>query len=105
MVALPLAATYDKETLKGRTAPLVRNSPGSELEGFAVCGADKVWHWADAKIAGATVIVTSTAVPAPTAVRYAWADNPTCNLANDAGLLAVPFRTDDFPAATAERKY
>lgn len=105
LVALPLAATYDKETLKGRTAPLVRNSPGSELEGFAVCGADRVWHWADAKIAGATVIVTSTAVPAPTAVRYAWADNPTCNLANDAGLLAVPFRTDDFPAATAERKY
>jgi sialate O-acetylesterase len=51
------------------------------------------------------VIVSSAAVPVPVAVRYAWADNPTCNLANDAGLLAAPFRTDDFPAATALRKY
>jgi sialate O-acetylesterase len=105
LVPLPLAATYDVETLKGRTAPLVRNSPRSEVEGFAVCGADKVWHWADARIDGNTVIVTSAAVPAPVAVRYAWADNPTCNLANDAGLLAAPFRTDDFPAVTAPRKY
>ncbi|MCE9631269.1 MAG: sialate O-acetylesterase [Planctomycetia bacterium] len=105
LVALPLPATYDVETLKGRTAPLVRTSPGSEVEGFAVCGADKVWHWADATIEGHTVIVSSAAVSAPVAVRYAWADNPTCNLANDAGLLAAPFRTDDFPAVTASRKY
>jgi sialate O-acetylesterase len=39
-------------------------------------------------------------VPAPVAVRYAWADNPTCNLTNDSGLPASPFRTDDFPLLT-----
>jgi sialate O-acetylesterase len=30
----------------------------------------------------------------PTAVRYAWADNPEATLINKAGLPAVPFRTD-----------
>jgi sialate O-acetylesterase len=36
-----------------------------------------------------------TAPIAPIAVRYAWADNPTCNLYNAAGLPASPFRTDN----------
>ncbi len=30
------------------------------------------------------------------AVRYAWANNPECNLYNGAGLPASPFRTDDW---------
>jgi sialate O-acetylesterase len=42
-------------------------------------------------------------VPAPVAVRYAWADNPDANLANGAGLPASPFRTDDWPGLTAPR--
>ena len=29
----------------------------------------------------------------PTAVQYAWADNPECGLYNKEGLPAVPFRT------------
>jgi sialate O-acetylesterase len=36
----------------GKTAPLVRNRPHSQLEGFAICGTDKQWVWADAKIDG-----------------------------------------------------
>ena len=36
------------------------------------------------------------------AVRYAWADNPVCNLSNRAGLPASPFRTDVWPSAPAE---
>ena len=32
----------------------------------------------------------------PTAVRYAWANNPVCNLYNAAGLPAIPFRTDSY---------
>jgi sialate O-acetylesterase len=83
----------------------VRNSPKSELEGFAICGEDRNWAWADAKIEGDSVIVWSDQVPAPVAVRYAWADNPTGNLYNGAGLPASPFRTDDFPAATRDAKY
>jgi sialate O-acetylesterase len=80
-----------------KTAPLVRNSPGNQLKGFAICGADRAWVWAEARIVGEAVEVWSPQVPKPVAVRYAWAINPTCNLA---GPPAGPFRTDDFPAKT-----
>jgi len=40
----------------------------------------------------------------PAAVRYAWADNPVCNLYNQEGLPASPFRTDDWPGITADKK-
>jgi len=70
---------------------------GDELAGFAVAGADRKFVWADAKIAGETVVVSSAEVKAPVAVRYAWAPNPNCNLYSSAGLPASPFRTDDWP--------
>lgn len=102
--AAPLPETYDVHTGSKKTAPLVRNSPASELEGFAICGEDRQWVWAEAKIDGETVLIWSDKIPAPVAVRYAWADNPTCNLVNGAGLPASPFRTDTFPAATLGNK-
>lgn len=105
LVARPLPATYDVRTIAKETAPLVRNSPNSEIEGFAICGADKKWVWADAKIEGDKVVVSSAEVKEPIAVRYAWSDNPTCNLYNGAGLPASPFRTDDFPATTVNAKF
>ncbi len=101
LVAKEVPATYDVMRKAGKTAPLVRNSPHSQLEGFAICGANKHWVWAEAKIEGDTVLVSSKQVPSPIAVRYAWADNPTCNLYNAAGLPAAPFRTDDFAFAAA----
>ena len=66
------------------------------LEGFYVAGPDHVFHKADARIEGNTVTVNSAAVPFPVAVRYAWANNPVCNLYNGAGLPASPFRTDSW---------
>jgi sialate O-acetylesterase len=69
---------------------------GDKLEGFAVAGADKKFVWADAKIDGDKVVVSSAEVADPAAVRYAWAVNPKCSLANKAGLPASPFRTDDW---------
>ena len=63
------------------------------MDGFAVCGENKKWVWANTKIERNTVTVWSPAVPKPAAVRYAWADNPTCNLYNGAGLPASPFQT------------
>jgi sialate O-acetylesterase len=105
LVAKPLGATYDVKTLARETAPLIRNSPDSELEGFAICGADHKWVWADAKIDGESVVVWSDQVPHPIAVRYAWASNPTCNLYNGAGLPASPFRTDNEPATTKNALY
>lgn len=67
---------------------------GDSLQGFAIAGADGQYRWADARIDGQSVVVSSPFVPNPTSVRYAWADNPICNLYNAAGLPAVPFRTD-----------
>ncbi|MEI6034769.1 MAG: sialate O-acetylesterase [Verrucomicrobiae bacterium] len=105
LAAKPLPDAYDIKSAANETAPLVRNSPGSQLEGFAICGEDKKWVWADAKIDGAKVAVWSDKVPSPAAVRYAWADNPTCNLTSGSGLPASPFRTDDFPPVTLKGKY
>ena len=68
-----------------------------KLTGFAIAGADGKFAWADARIDGPTVVVSSPSVTAPTAVRYAWADSPICNLYNGAGLPASPFRTDTDP--------
>jgi len=67
---------------------------GGPLKGFAIAAADKQFIWAEAKIQGDTVLVSSPKIKTPAAVRYAWAPNPTCNLYNKAGLPASPFRTD-----------
>lgn len=67
---------------------------GTKLQGFAVAGADRQFHWAEAHLARNTVVLTSTNVPAPIAVRYAWANNPIGTLVNKEGLPAFPFRTD-----------
>jgi len=61
---------------------------------FAVAGEDGRWHWAQAKIEGDAVILTSPEVPAPKFARYAWQSFPQATLYNGAGLPAVPFRTD-----------
>jgi len=79
-----------------------RNS--ETLKGFAIAGTDHKFVWADARIEGDTVVVWSKDVTHPVAVRYAWADSPECNLYNQAGLPASPFRTDDWPGITAMRK-
>jgi len=76
----------------------------TEARGFAVCGEDRKWHWATGKIVGGDKVeVTSDKVAAPVAVRYAWADNPVCNLYSADGLPVTPFRTDDFPMTTAPK--
>jgi len=74
------------------------------LQGFAIAGQDRKFVWAQAEIKGNTVVVSSEGVAKPVAVRYAWADNPICNLTNQAGLPASPFRTDDWPGLTANNK-
>ncbi len=73
----------------------------AEARGFAVCGADHVWHWAQGKVIGKDqVTVWSDDVEEPVAVRYGWADNPVLNLFSNDGLPVTPFRTDDFPMTT-----
>ncbi|WP_460502470.1 sialate O-acetylesterase, partial [Hymenobacter agri] len=68
---------------------------GGELKGFAVAGPDGKFVWAQARIEGSKVVVWNDAVPAPTVVRYAWADNPEgANLYNREGLPASTFTTE-----------
>jgi sialate O-acetylesterase len=73
--------------------------------GFAIAGDDKEFVWADAKLVGNDKIeVSSDKVQDPVAVRYAWADNPVCNVYSREGLPLTPFRTDDFKGITAETR-
>jgi len=70
---------------------------GDKLQGFALAGIDRKFHWGDAVIDGDTVVVACTEVPEPVAVRYAWAGYPAwANLFNKDGLPALSFRTDNW---------
>jgi sialate O-acetylesterase len=73
--------------------------------GFAIAGEDKKFYKAEARILdGGKIRVTSPSVAKPMAVRYAWADNPVCNMFGRSGLPLTPFRTDDWPGVTAGRE-
>lgn len=66
---------------------------------FELAGANEVFYAAtSATISGSDVIISSSSVSTPVAVRYAWSPAPvsTVNLVNGAGLPAAPFRTDSF---------
>jgi sialate O-acetylesterase len=67
---------------------------GGRLGEFSVAGKDGKWFWAEARIEGDAVVVSSPQVPRPKHARYAWQANPLATLFNGAGLPAVPFRTD-----------
>jgi len=73
---------------------VMRNENG--LCGFEVAGEDHIFHKAYARINRDAVVVSSSKVSRPIAVRYAWADDPEVSLYNSAGLPAVPFRTDNW---------
>ena len=89
------------KALEARNAQAL-NSP---IKGFAICGPDRKFVWANATIAGKNqVVVHSPQVKEPVAVRFAWEDYPVCNLFNSEGLPAVPFRTDDFPMVTKPKE-
>lgn len=96
----PLYAAAQKEDgkirLTFRYSEGMKPSDGDKLKGFAIAGEDHKFVWADTVIHGDHIIVSSPQVPNPVAVRYAWANNPECNLTNASGFPAVPFRTDDW---------
>jgi len=103
--------TYESSKIRGErvlirfsnTASGLKARDGQRVTGFAIAGADRQWHWAQADIDGNGVIVHCDQVAKPVAVRYAWADNPDCNLINAEGLPAVPFRTDDWKGITQRK--
>ena len=74
----------------------------NEPRGFAIAGEDQKFVWANAKILpDGRIEVWSDDVKDPVAVRYAWADNPVCNMYSSNGLPLTPFRTDDWEGVTA----
>jgi len=77
--------------------PLAQNA---DVKGFSIAGPDHQWHVAKARVEGERfmqrVVVECPEIPHPVAVRYAWADNPTCDLKTVSGLPVGPFRTDDW---------
>ncbi len=76
---------------------------GGALRRFELAGPDHTFVWAEAEIQGHSVVVWNASVPNPVAVRYAWADNPDgCNLYNNEGLPASPFRSDAFVGKPAK---
>ena len=95
--------------IKGNKVTVTFNHVGAGLYcfdtrepiGFAICGKDQEFVWADAKLIGKDrVEVWSDKIKDPVAVRYAWMNNPVCNLFRKDGsvtLPVTPFRTDDFP--------
>ncbi len=73
---------------------------GEKLTGFTIAGDDKVFHNAEAMLEGDTVVVSSSEVKSPTAIRFGWAGFPQVNLWNKNDLPASPFRTDNWPGVT-----
>ena len=77
---------------------LVARGDDASVRGFALAGPDRKFHVAQARVEGESVVVWSKTVPDPIAVRYAFSDNPDCNLYNKAGIPASPFRSDRWGA-------
>lgn len=96
----PLASQFTIETDAIRcrlqhAGDMLTTTDGQAPRLFFLAGEDRVFHPAQARLEGATVVVRSAHVTNPVAVHYAWADNPEgCNLAGPGGLPASPFRSD-----------
>lgn len=95
---------FESATVTDKEIVLSFNHKGSglvakdgKLRQFAIAGKDRKFVWADAEIRGDKVVVWSSEVEYPIAVRYAWSDNPEgANLYNKEGFPASPFRTDNW---------
>lgn len=72
----------------------------AELKGFTICGEDKNFLPAKAKIEGDKIFVFTENISKPIAVRYNWVNWGDGNLKNRVGLPASPFRTDNYPLKT-----
>jgi sialate O-acetylesterase len=78
---------------------VTKSRGGDPLMWFEIAGKDRKFVFAEAKIEGQTIVVSSPKVPNPVALRYGFSSISRCNLFNKAGLPTSPFRTDDWPEA------
>ncbi len=70
------------------------HAKGDKLNSFEVAGEDLVYYPATAKIKDNQVIVQSSQVKVPMAVRFAWSNTATPNLFNAVNLPASCFKTE-----------
>ena len=115
LAALSLARTYgqkvaaeapefDHYTVRGNALTVHFNMSDiaepfladTDIQGFTLQAPDGSWHKAVAHTEGQTVVVTSPEVAIPVAVRYGWADNPTCTLRTKSGFRVSPFRSTPY---------
>jgi sialate O-acetylesterase len=75
------------------------------VSAFEICGKDRRFVPAQAKLVDGKIIVSAERVKDPREVRYGWKKWFIPTLFNKEGLPASPFRTDDFSAATGGRYY
>jgi sialate O-acetylesterase len=76
----------------------------TDIQGFEVAGADKVFHPAKAEHFwqpgggewDETIMITCPEVEHPVAIRYCFKNFQLGNLKNAAGLPLFPFRTDSW---------
>lgn len=74
----------------------------TRVRGFAVCGPDRIYRPAQAKVLyGVRVMVWHDDIPNPIGVTYAYADNFQGNLISKDQLPVVPFRSDQTPSVYA----
>ncbi len=75
-----------------------------DLIGFTIAGEDQKFVNARAQMlpGGNKIAVWADGVDRPASARYAWAQNPICNVQNREGLPLTPFRTDDWKGITAD---
>jgi len=105
--------TFESMTVDGSRVRIQFKNLGSGLwikdkygyvKGFAVAGSDKKFTWAKAYQDGNEIVIYSEPTTTPVAVRYNWSNSPDGNIYNREGLPAVPFRTDNWPGITEDKK-
>jgi sialate O-acetylesterase len=69
-------------------------TPDAAIQWLSIQGKDGTWHWADGRIDGSELVVSSKDVAEPIAVRYAYTQQPNGKLLyNKDGQPVGPFST------------
>ena len=94
----------NKIIIKLKDAPAGIMAKGDASTYFEIAGADKIFMPAQVKIEGGQIIVTSSKLAAPVAVRYGFSNTTRPNLYSKTGLPVNIFRTDNWEMDTSEIK-
>jgi len=104
-----MGPSYQSMSVVGSKIVLKFNNVGQGLysfdtrapQGFTIAGEDQKFVNATAQIIDSnTMEIWSDEIASPASVRYAWAQNPICNMYSRDGLPMTPFRTDEWQCVT-----